>query len=114
LQIWTAALRREALQLAANGEGRKLDLVARAVVRRAIEGDLAAAQEIGDRLEGKALSRQVVEGDGALLQGFAAILAAVNEERRRRLVAGASVVDVDHDEAPKTLRLDSDSSVTAA
>ena len=60
-------------------------------------GDMAAAREIGDRLDGKAVARQVIEGDGQLLAGFAAILAAVNEERRRRAAGdelGPPIVDV--------------------
>jgi hypothetical protein len=57
---------------------------------------MAAVREIGDRLDGKAVARQVIEGDGALLAGFAAILAAVNEERRRRAgeELGPPIVDV--------------------
>jgi len=82
---WTNALRREAFATIANGPDRgrrKIELIARAVVRAAMDGDLHAAKEIGDRLEGRPLQRVEAEGmDGAL--SFAAILAVVNEERRR-------------------------------
>ncbi len=84
---WTNALRREAFATIANGPDRgvrKIELIARAVVRAAMDGDLHAAKEIGNRLEGRPLQRIEAEGmDGTL--GFAAILALVNEERRRRL-----------------------------
>jgi len=84
---WTNALRREAFATIANGPDRgrrKIELIARAVVRAAMDGDLHAAKEVGDRLEGRPLQRIEADGgmDGTL--GFAAILALVNEERRRR------------------------------
>jgi hypothetical protein len=84
---WTNALRREAFATIANGPDRgrrKLELIARAVVRAAMEGDLHAAKEIGDRLEGRPLQRIEADGMDSTL-GFAAILALVNEERRRRV-----------------------------
>ena len=98
--IWTHALRREAFATIANGPdrgSRKIELIARKVVQLAMDGDLAVAREVGDRLEGRPLQRIEADGMDTTL-GFAAILALVNEERRRRaagltapadLVAGA-------------------------
>jgi hypothetical protein len=86
---WTNALRREAFATIANGPDRghrKLELIARAVVQRAMDGDLHAAALIADRLEGKAVARLQVD-DGSAAAGFAAILEAVSLERRRRAEA---------------------------
>jgi hypothetical protein len=83
---WTNALRYEAFQTIAAGPDkgrRKLELIARAVVLRAMDGDLHAAALIADRLEGKAVARLEVD-DGGAAAGFATIIEAVNEERRRR------------------------------
>lgn len=64
---------RDALRLALhepvddNGKKAKaLRLVARAVVRKAIEGDIAAAKEIGDRIDGKPAQTVTGEGGGPL------------------------------------------------
>jgi hypothetical protein len=94
---WTAALRYEAYQTIANGPDRgrrKLELIARAVVLRAMDGDLHAAALIADRLEGKAVARLQVD-DGGAAAGFAAILEAVNLERRRRAASLAVELPVD-------------------
>ena len=94
---WRHALMR-AVNRRMKGEGspKRLERLADVVVEAAMAGDMAAAREIGDRLDGKAVARQVIEGDGQLLAGFAAILAAVNEERRRRAGEehGPPIVDV--------------------
>ena len=88
---------RQALQRAMNrrmegaGSPKRLERLADVVVEAALAGDMAAVREIGDRLDGKAVARQVIEGDGALLAGFGALLAAVNEERRRQ---AGQMVDV--------------------
>jgi hypothetical protein len=64
---------RDALRLALHeeyeDEGKKskaLRLVARAVVKKAIEGDITAAKEIGDRLDGKAPQAITGENGGPL------------------------------------------------
>jgi len=54
--IWAAALRRAALDTVNSGPdkgARKLDLIAREVVRLAMDGDLGAVQEIANRLDGR-------------------------------------------------------------
>ncbi len=54
--VWATALRRAALDTVSGGPdkgARKLDLIAREVVRLAMGGDLAAIREIGDRLDGR-------------------------------------------------------------
>lgn len=86
-----AVMRAVNRRMAGEGSPKRLERLADVVVEAALAGDMAAAREIGDRLDGKAVARQIVEGDGQLLAGFAAILAAVNEERRRQ---AAQMVDV--------------------
>ena len=83
---WTSALRREAFRVIESGPDRgrrRIELIARAVIRAAMDGDLHAARELGDRLEGRPLQRIEADGMDSTL-GFAAILALVNEERRLR------------------------------
>ncbi len=94
---WRQALQRAVnRRMAGQGSPKRLERLADVVVEQALGGDMAAVREIGDRLDGKAVARQVIEGDGQLLAGFAAILAAVNEERRRRAgeELGPPIVDV--------------------
>ena len=95
---WRQALQRAVnRRMAGQGSPKRLERLADVVVEQALGGDMAAVREIGDRLDGKAVARQVIEGDGQLLAGFAAILAAVNEERRRRAAGdelGPPIVDV--------------------
>lgn len=99
---WRHALRRAVhRRMAGEGSPKRLERLAEVVVEQALGGDMVAVREIGDRLDGKAVARQVIEGDGTLLAGFAAILAAVNEERRRRAEGGeleAPIVDVTPDD----------------
>jgi len=94
---WRQALQRAVnRRMAGQGSPKRLERLADVVVEQALGGDMAAVREIGDRLDGKAVARQVIEGDGALLAGFGALLAAVNEERRRRAgeELGPPIVDV--------------------
>jgi hypothetical protein len=95
---WRQALQRAVnRRMAGQGSPKRLERLADVVVEQALGGDMAAVREIGDRLDGKAVARQVIEGDGALLAGFGALLAAVNEERRRRAAGdelGPPIVDV--------------------
>jgi hypothetical protein len=59
---WAEALRM-ALAESDNESGKKkLRLLAEAVVQKGLEGDIQAAKEIGDRLDGKA--PQAITGDG--------------------------------------------------
>lgn len=58
---WADALRLEINECA--GDTKKIRLVARAVIDAAIGGDVQAAKEIGDRLDGKAT--QQIEHTGA-------------------------------------------------
>lgn len=63
-----AVMRREPLEatLQEGDRPQRIDLMAEAIVNRAIDGDVAASREIGDRLEGKAV--QAIEGaDGGPL-----------------------------------------------
>ncbi len=54
--VWATALRRAALDTVSSGPDkgqRRLDLIARQVVRLAMGGDLDAVQEIANRLDGR-------------------------------------------------------------
>lgn len=53
-RIWADALRKAALEYAEGKKGpRRLDLAAKAVVKRISEGDMSAIREFGERIDGK-------------------------------------------------------------
>jgi hypothetical protein len=56
-KIWSDAVRKAILM---NG---RLDLLANSLINKALEGDIPALKEIGDRLEGKPAQVQIVQGD---------------------------------------------------
>lgn len=56
-KLWRQALLLEVNALAADKKTKRLRLVARAVIQQAMKGDVMAAREIGDRLDGKAVSQ---------------------------------------------------------
>ena len=98
-KLFEDAVRRAALQkcLAGDMAGfRKLDAIALRLVDQAVDGDLDAIKTVAERLDGKAVAHIEASGEGALLAGFGALLAAVNEERRRRAgeELGPPIVDV--------------------
>lgn len=99
-KLFEDAVRRAAVQkcLAGDMAGfRKLDAIALRLVDKAVEGDLEAIRTVADRIDGKAVAHIESTGGDGLLAGFAAILAAVNEERRRRAEGAeleAPIVDV--------------------
>lgn len=54
-RVWRDALRKAAFELSAGRSSpRKIEVAARAVVNAAVDGDMTAAKELGDRLDGKA------------------------------------------------------------
>jgi len=62
-KLWRDAIRKAALEQAKGKRGpKKLELAARALVDAAIVGDVSAAKEMGDRLDGKV--PQAVTGEG--------------------------------------------------
>jgi hypothetical protein len=62
-KLWRDAIRKAALEQAEAKRGpKKLELAARALVNAAITGDVSAAKEMGDRLDGKV--PQAVTGEG--------------------------------------------------
>lgn len=64
-KLWSDAVRRAVNEIQGgkrSGE-KKLVLLARKLVEQALEGDIAALKEIGDRLDGK--PSQVVQGSGS-------------------------------------------------
>tara|TARA_R110000822_G_C15329993_1_gene494497 strand:- start:132 stop:395 length:264 start_codon:yes stop_codon:yes gene_type:complete len=62
-KLWRDAIRKAALEQAEGKRGpKKLELAARALVDAAIVGDVSAAKEMGDRLDGKV--PQAVTGEG--------------------------------------------------
>lgn len=56
-KIWSDAVRKAILM---NG---RLDLLANSLINKALEGDIPALKEIGDRLEGKPAQVQIIQGD---------------------------------------------------
>jgi len=63
-KLWRQALLLEVHALAADKKTNRLRLVARAVIQQAMKGDIAAAKEIGDRLDGKSVAIHQVAGEG--------------------------------------------------
>lgn len=61
-KIWRDAVRLAALRKTA-GDVRALDRLADKLIDLALEGDVAALKEIGDRLDGKAAQQLVHSGD---------------------------------------------------
>ena len=62
-KVWTAAIER-ALEARSKLEGKKLmDEAAQALVDKAIDGDVSALRELGDRLEGKPGQSMTLSGD---------------------------------------------------
>lgn len=59
---WRDAINR-AIKRHANGDLQALDRAADMLVLAAIEGKMDAMKEIGDRLDGKAVQQQIVNGD---------------------------------------------------
>jgi hypothetical protein len=54
--VWATALRKAALDVVASGPDkgqRRIDLIARQVVKLAMAGDLGAVQEVANRLDGR-------------------------------------------------------------
>lgn len=60
---WRSALLRAVDEAARNGEGKVLDEIARATVREALNGNMHAIKEIGDRIDGRAV-QEVTGPDG--------------------------------------------------
>lgn len=52
-KTWADAIRRALAQTDPRKQRKKLDMVAEALVASALDGDVAAMKEIGDRLDGK-------------------------------------------------------------
>lgn len=70
-RAWHDAIRKEVLRIIRTSETgevyRKLDKLAEVVVSRALDGDMDAVKEIGNRLDGKPVQPVVVpEGSGPL------------------------------------------------
>lgn len=84
-KLWREAIRKAALEVAEGKRGpKKLELAARALVSAAMAGDVSAAKEIGDRLDGKAT--QPIEHSGSI--GFNETLAMMRERARRSRATG--------------------------
>ena len=82
-KLWLEALRKAALETTDEHEREPprtmLEQVARALVKKAAAGDMTAAKELGDRLDGKTTQAAEPSGD----DGVDEILAAMRERARK-------------------------------
>jgi hypothetical protein len=67
-KLWREALRRAVLKRIEKSQ--RLDRIAEAVAAKAEEGDIIAAKEIGDRLDGKVPQAHTGEGGGPIALGI--------------------------------------------
>lgn len=76
-KLWRDAIRKAALEQAEGKRGpKKLEMAARALVNAAMQGDVSAAKEMGDRLDGK-VPQAVTDADGgSLAEAFVIALEA--------------------------------------
>lgn len=63
-KLWTDAIRIAALEAFEGGDVKKLRKAAEKLVELALNGDIAALKEMGDRLEGKPTQRVEATGEG--------------------------------------------------
>lgn len=64
-KFWSEAVRLSVYREAADDEGKirkRLNIIADKLCAMAMEGDMAAIKEIGERLDGKAPQAQIIEG----------------------------------------------------
>ena len=61
-KIWTDAIRRAVLG------GKRLDPLAKRIIEAALDGDMAAMKEIGDRLEGKVTLPVANDGEAFVIE----------------------------------------------
>jgi len=65
-KFWSDAVRLAVYREAADDEGqmrKRINIIADKLCRMAMEGDMAAVKEIGERLDGKAAQQQIHSGD---------------------------------------------------
>jgi hypothetical protein len=62
-KIWRDALLKAVKEKAKTGNGRKLEAIAKALIDAAVDGDVGAIREIGDRLDGKPHQSTTIAGD---------------------------------------------------
>ena len=84
---WREAIRKAVHEIRTAGDGdkarkiRALTLLARKLVDRAMEGDVGALKEIGDRLDGKATQGVTIDGEVAITKIETVIVDPKNASR---------------------------------
>lgn len=68
-KAWADAVRKAANALDPKAKRKKLELLAEALVRSALDGDVPALKEIGDRIDGKVPQAVTGEGGGPIHVG---------------------------------------------
>lgn len=80
-KLWRDAVRRAVKRQAASGKGTQLEALADKLVACALEGDMSAMQEIGNRLDGKPTQElNATVRDDSFFQA----LIAINDLRQKR------------------------------
>ena len=83
-KLWSDAIRLAALEAHKKGDPKKLRLAATKLVDKAVEGDIGAMKEMGDRLDGKpaqALEHSGPSGEPLQTHGVLVVPATVTMEQ---------------------------------
>lgn len=62
-RVWGDAVKRALLRSAGPKKGKNVDALAKALLKKALSGDVPALKEIGDRVDGKAVQQMEVKAD---------------------------------------------------
>jgi Family of unknown function (DUF5681) len=102
-KLWRDAVRRAVNRQAADGKGTQLEALADKLVACALEGDISAMQEIGNRLDGRPTQQlNATVRDDSFLQALQ-VINDIGKSRRLeagRRLNGSAVIEHDQESSP--------------